>query len=152
MRATALIAAFLCLAMAGCAKPNKVEVSQSPTKGVFFTVETYYGHGAPSPDITKVYAHFKRHGNSKRIAVLEGEDLTVSKIVWNTPHEDTICLDGGFTDTFRNEVTLIVGNGLQDSVTIHSRLREHCPQADLGGRKPAVPSRRNQAGGGPAPE
>jgi hypothetical protein len=149
MKATALIMVFLSLAMAGCAKPNKVWVSESPTKGLFFTVETYYGRGAPSPDITKVYAHFERHGNSGRIAVLEGEDLTVSKIVWNAPHEDTICIDRGFTDTFRNQVTLIVGNSLQDSVTIHSRLREHCSQAGLGDRKRAMPSHNDQGSAAP---
>lgn len=127
MRGIASLTAVLCVAMAGCARPNKVETFRSPTEGLFLTVETYYGHGAPSPDITKVYAHLERRGRSKKIAVLEGEDLTVSKILWDSPHDDTLCLDGGFTDTFRNEVTLIVRDGPRDSVTLHSRLREHCP-------------------------
>jgi len=50
----------------------------------------------------------------------------VSKIIWNTAHEDTICLDGGTTFTFRNEVTLILGDSQSDSETIRNHLDEHC--------------------------
>jgi len=104
-----------------------VETFQSGVQGVFITVETY--NGGPGPlgsDTTKVYAHFQRHGKSTSIIVLEG-DIVVSKVIWNSPHDDTLCLDGGFTDIYRNQVTLILGNTPGDSVTIHSHLNEHCP-------------------------
>ena len=58
--------------------------------------------------------------------VLDGENLMVTKIIWNNSHDVTICLDGGITDTFRNEVTLIVGDGPHDSETIYSHLLESC--------------------------
>jgi len=59
--------------------------------------------------------------------VLEGDSLTVSKIIWNTPHEDIICLDGGTTDMFHNQVTLILGDTQGDSETIRNHIDEHCP-------------------------
>ncbi len=154
MRAAALIAALLCLGMAGCARPDRVETFKSPTAGIYLTVDTY--NGGPGPlgsDYTRVFAHFERQGKSARALVLGGDSLTVSRIIWDSPDDDTLCINSdSFTDSFSNQVTLIVGNSLRDSVTIHSRLREHCPQPDLGGRKRAVPSRPNQVGGGPAPE
>lgn len=124
-RVTTLL--LLSLAVYGCAGPYRVKTFQSPTAGVFVTVETH--NGGPGPlgsDITKVYAHFERHGKSTRIMLLEG-DISVSKVIWNSPHDDTICLNGGFTDIFHNQVTLILGNTLEDSVTIHTHLDEHCP-------------------------
>jgi hypothetical protein len=36
-------------------------------------------------------------------------------------------LDGGITDRFSNQVTLIVGDTPDDSVTIHNHLDELCP-------------------------
>ena len=114
--------------MFGCAKPYKVESFKSPAKGVFLTVETY--NGGPGPlgtDITKVYANFEHGGRSTRKSVLEGDSLTVSKVIWSSPYDDTICLDGGFTDIFRNQVTLDLGDRGGHLVNIHNRLREHCP-------------------------
>ena len=120
------IAISLSLAVTGCARPDKVAISRSPTEGVFLTVETYYGHGAVSSDITRVYAHFERHGKAKKVLVLEGDNLTVSKILWVTPHAETLCLDGGITNIFRNQVTLILGDSPADSWAIYSHLDEHC--------------------------
>jgi hypothetical protein len=57
------------------------------------------------------------HRRSKT-AVLSGENVTVAKVIWNNPHDATLCLDDGITDAFRNEVTLIVGYGSDDSETI----------------------------------
>jgi hypothetical protein len=58
--------------------------------------------------------------------VLSGSDLTVRNLLWNDPHHATICLDGGITNVFRNEVTLIVGDSIADSETIYHQLREGC--------------------------
>jgi hypothetical protein len=96
---------------------------QSPAEGVFCTVETFYGHGAADSDFTRVYAHLERSGKSKKVLVLSGTNITVSKIIWTSPHEDTICLEGGITDTFRTAVTLFAGDA---SETIRSHLDEHC--------------------------
>jgi hypothetical protein len=115
----------LCLIVSfvsGCGKPDLVTTMKSPIDGVFYTVETYYGHG-PSSDTNRVYAHLERNGKAKKMLVLEGENLTVAKITWDSPHEATLCLDGGITGTFRSEVTLISGD---TSETIHNHLQEHC--------------------------
>ena len=119
---------LLGLVMTGCGRREKVETFSSPTNGIFFTVETYDGGPGPlGSDTTKVYAHFERHGKSTTVPVLVGDNLTISKIIWNTSYDDTICLNSGFTDTFHNEVTLILGNAPGDSQTIHNYLEEHCP-------------------------
>jgi|GEM_PF-2115951 len=109
----------------GCSKPNSVTTSKSPTDGLFYTVETFKAGGHTS-DTTRVYAHLERNGKAKKMLVLDGENVTVQKISWNNPHDATLCLDGGITDTFRNEVTLIVGDAPEDSETIHNHLQEHC--------------------------
>ncbi len=110
----------------GCAKPDRVVTVKSPTEGVFYTVETSYGHGAVASDFTRVYAHLERNGKYDRRLVLDGEYLEDSKIAWVGPHDVTICLKGGFTDTFRNEVTLITGDTVDSSETIYNHLQEHC--------------------------
>jgi uncharacterized protein YceK len=111
--------------MSGCSKPDSITTIKSPTEGLFYTVEIFKA-GGPTSDTTRVYAHLERNGKAKKMIVLDGENVTVSKIRWNNPHDTTLCLDGGITDTFRNEVTLIVGDTPDDSETIHNHLREHC--------------------------
>ncbi|MGH9542538.1 MAG: hypothetical protein ACRD2H_11725 [Terriglobales bacterium] len=116
------------LVVSGCARPGKVETFRSPTAGVFVTVETYDGGPGPlGSNIIKIYAHFEHLGKSKRMLVLDGDGLIVSKIIWNTPHDDTICLGDGITDTFHNRVTLILGDNQEESETIRNHLDEHCP-------------------------
>ena len=88
-------------------------------------METFNGSG-PSSDTTRVFAHLERNGKAKKMLVLEGENLTVAKIIWTGPHDSTLCLDGGITGTFRSEVTLIVGDAPDASETMHNRLDEHC--------------------------
>jgi hypothetical protein len=130
MRLCKLVAMMLLpsLVLSGCARPERVKTFSSPRAEIFLTVETYGGGPGPlGSDVTKVYAHFERYGKSRRVLVMEGDSLTISNIIWNTPHDDTICLDGGITDTFHNQVTLILGNGQEDSETIHNHLDEHCP-------------------------
>lgn len=108
---------------AACAKPDKVVVVNSPTAGVFYTVETIHGHGALSSDEVNVFAHAEGKATSKRILVLSGLYLDISSITWSTPNDVVICMPQGITSTFRNEVTLIAGDL---SITIHNHLLEHC--------------------------
>ena len=121
-----IISLFLMVSfVSGCLKPDYVTMTKSPIEGVFYTVEVFKT-GGPTSDTTRVYAHLERKGKAKKLLVLEGGNLTVAKIIWNNPHDVTLCLDGGITDTFRNEVTLIVGDGPDDSETIYNHLQEHC--------------------------
>lgn len=114
--------------LSGCSKPNQVTTVNSPTAGLFYTVETFKNAG-PTSDFTRVYAHFERSGKAKKMLVLDGENLTLAKIVWNDPHDATFCLAGGITDTYHNEVTLIVGDTPEDSETVYNHIDEHCAGA-----------------------
>ena len=111
--------------ISGCSKPDQVTTVTSPMQGVFYTVELFKTAG-PTSDFTRVYAHFERAGKAEKMLVLDGENLTVTKIIWNNPHDATLCLDGGITNTFRSEVTLIVGDAPDASETIYNHLGEHC--------------------------
>ena len=121
----------LMVSLMGCNRPDSVTTIRSPLGGVFYTVEVSKSSG-PTSDFTRVYAHLERNGKAKKILVLDGENLTVGPILWSTPHDATLCLQGGITDTFRNEVTLIVGDTPADSETIHHVLQEQCKVAPQG--------------------
>jgi hypothetical protein len=114
----------------GCWKPDSVLTVKSPTDGFFYTVETSKAAG-PTSDTTRVFAHLERGGRAKKILVLDGENMTVEKISWNNPQDVTLCLAGGITDTFRNEVTLIVGDTPKGSATIHNHLQENCESTSI---------------------
>jgi hypothetical protein len=121
-----LITTYLTVSLVlACTRPDSVTIIKAPLEGVFYTVEVSKA-GGPTADTTRVYAHLERDGKAKKILVLAGENVTVGKITWNNPRQATICLDGGITDVFRNEVTLIVGDSVGDSETIHHQLKEDC--------------------------
>ncbi len=118
------------ISMLGCGRSDSILILKSPIEGVFYTVETSKAAG-PTSDTTRVYAHLERGGKAKKILVLDGSDMTVSKISWDNSHNATLCLTGGITSTFRNQVTLIVGDTPEDSVTIHNHLDEHCDSSSM---------------------
>jgi hypothetical protein len=120
-----LSVSLILVLLSGCAKPNQVTTVKSPTAGLFYTVELFKNAG-PTSDFTRVYAHLERDGKAKKMLVLDGENLAVGKITWNDPHDATLCLESGITDTFHNEVTLIVGDTPEDSETIRNHIDEHC--------------------------
>lgn len=135
-RFAVMVAGFLFAMMSlGCSKPDSITRVNSPVGGVLYTIELFKA-GGPTSDTTRVYVHFDRNGKHKKVLVLDGENLTVAKILWNGPHDATFCLDGGVTNTFRNQVTLIVGDTPEDSVTMFHHLRENCdsvPARSYGG-------------------
>lgn len=118
-----LLTALLVNFIPGCAKPDHVTTVKSPTEGVFYTVETFNGHGAADSDFTRVYAHLERNGKSDKKLVVDGGYLEISKIIWTGPHDVTLCKQAGITNSFRSDVTLISGD---TSETIHNHLRELC--------------------------
>ena len=107
----------------GCAKPDRVDRINSPVTGLFITVETRYGRGAIAADFTRVYAHLEANGKSDESLVLDGEYLQDTKVIWLNPHEVTLCIPQGATDSFRNLLTLRAGGVSQ---TIRTHLQEHC--------------------------
>ena len=115
--------------LTGCAKPAQITTMKSSTPEIFYTVETYNGHGAVVADSTDVYAHLERNGKVDKKLVLGGEYLLITKAIWHSPTEVTLCMPDGLTRSFRNQVTLDVNDG--SSVTIRTHLQEEpegiCP-------------------------
>ncbi len=124
MRAPRQLSSGLLVLVAACAaKPDAVVRVNSPTPGVFITVETYHGHGAIDDDYTWIYAHLEAQGKSDRRLVLAGEYLEGSTVMWASDREVTVCIPDGYTDRYNNYVTLEAGKAW---LTIHSHLREDC--------------------------
>lgn len=123
MRLSAAIGLIL---LAGCSKPDMVLIFPSPAEGLFYTVEEYRA-GGPVSDTVRVVAHLERNGASDSMLVLDGGDITVKAVRWDSQNEVTICIEGGITNTFRNQVTLFAE---QLSVTIRNRLDERCGNGD----------------------
>ena len=98
----------------------------SPINGVYYTVETYFGHGAIDNDYTHVYLHFEHDGKSNKIEVLSGEYVEVYKIVWENPQENTIYINDGFTDIFRTRATVFTG-GVSESIVSHLQNTKNPP-------------------------
>jgi len=119
-----LTAISLLLIFVACSKskPDQIATIKSPTDGVFYTVETFEGHGAIDNDYTRVYLHMERSGESAKALVLSGTYVTVSKVAWINATENTIYIDGGFTSTFCNQVTLRAGGVTE---TFHAYLQEN---------------------------
>lgn len=116
--------------LSGCIKPDEVFTIESPVEGVFYTVESVYGKGATDADFTRVYAHLNRNGKSDKKLVLDGEYIEISQIAWTGPHDVTLCMKPGFTDSFKNQVTLSAGDS---SETINNHLNEQCNTATSNG-------------------
>jgi hypothetical protein len=114
----------------GCSRPDKLLTFPSSDDGLFYTVEEYHA-GGPVSDTDRVVAHLRRNGKSASIVVLEGGNLTIKNIEWNNQNDVTICIDGGITNTFRSQVTLLAGDS---SATVHNHLDERCST----GRNPQV--------------
>ncbi|HEV3481171.1 MAG TPA: hypothetical protein VGR97_02465 [Candidatus Acidoferrales bacterium] len=109
--------------ISGCAKPDRVDRTNSPMAGLFITVETHYGRGAPAADFTRIYAHLEADGKADKELMLDGEYLQGTKLIWLDPHEVTLCVPEGYTESFRNYVTLHAGGVTQ---TVHAHIQEHC--------------------------
>jgi hypothetical protein len=118
-----LLALLMLGICSGCARPARVDRTDSPMTGLFVTVETNYAIGPASADFTRVYAHLEAHGESDKKLVLDGHYLEHTKVIWPNLHEITLCMPEGFTDTFRNYVTLSAGGVTQ---MIHAHIQEHC--------------------------
>src|SRR5260221_8078239 len=104
--------------LVGCARPDHVTTLKSPNSEFFYTVETYEGHGPLSSDLTRVYAHLERSGKTDKQLVLDGAYLADTKVLWLGSNEATLCISG-FTNTFRNRVTLHVDDSTSNTIRTH---------------------------------
>jgi hypothetical protein len=118
-----LLALLILGIFSGCGRPDRVDRINSPMAGLFVTVETHYGLGPTVADFTRVYAHLEANGQSDKKLLLDGEYLQNVKVVWVSPNEVTLCMREGYTESFRNNVTLRAGGMSQ---TIHTHIEERC--------------------------
>jgi len=111
------------LVLSGCSKPDEVRTIKSPEADLYLTVETNHGSGAISSDFTRLYAHLGEGDGAARELVLDGDDLAVSKVIWREHGDMIVCLSGGFTNTFHNEVAI---GGPENHRTLHVSLAKGC--------------------------
>ena len=111
------------LAIAGCSRPDKISTIASPRPGLFYTVETKSGDGPMSSGSTDVYANLRDGSKIRRMLVLRGLYLQISSVKWNSQDDVTLCVTGGITSIFRNQITL---NGEDIFVTVHNHFSEQC--------------------------
>lgn len=123
MRLQRPLLGLIVIGILGCGRPDQVSRFDSPMTGLFVTVETNSALGPAAADFTGVFAHLDSRGESDRELVLDGHYLQHTTARWINPGEITLCVPEGFTNTFRNYVTLRAGGVTQ---TIHIHLQEHC--------------------------
>jgi hypothetical protein len=121
-----LFLSIVFLGIVGCSRPDKITTVASPRPALFYTVETTSGDGPMSSGSTEVYANFRDGSKTRRMLVLRGLYLQISSIKWNSPDDVTMCLAGGITSVFRNQITL---NGENTYVTVHNHIDERCNSA-----------------------
>lgn len=120
-----IVAICLIFAQGGCAKPDKIVKIDSPTEGLYLTLETFGGKDGPlSSDGTWVYVHLDRNGKSDRKAVLYGNYLSFAQAKWISPTSASLCLNkGGLISEYHNEANLSI-DGV--SAKVHVYLSEQC--------------------------
>jgi hypothetical protein len=111
------------MGIVGCSRPDKVTTYRSPNSALFYTVETVSGDGPMSSGSTEVYANLRDADKTRRMLVLRGVYLQIDSVVWNSPNDATLCVAGGISSIFRNEITL---NGDNTFVTVHNHFVERC--------------------------
>ena len=120
--------AGLSLIVSSCTKPDRVRTIKSPDPSIFLTVETQNGTGAISSDFTNAYVHFTRDGKTTKQVLINGEYLEDADFAWQKPNVIAICLHGGYTDEFHNEITLEIGSAFKN---FHAFLKESCSLAAM---------------------
>jgi hypothetical protein len=107
----------------GCSRPDKITIIASPRPALFYTVETVSGDGPMSSGSTEVYANLRDGSKVRRVLVLRGLYLQISSVKWNSPDDVTLCVAGGISSVFRNQITL---NGENMFVTVRNHFAEQC--------------------------
>jgi hypothetical protein len=119
----AAIVLAICAALCGChAKPDHIVSVPSNDPNIFYTVESFDGHGPLGSGSTDVYAHLNAGSDSDRKLVLHGLYLN-TRVTWVDRDNVSLCLVSGLTSEYYNEVTLNAGQAYR---TIHNHLKENC--------------------------
>jgi len=114
---------FVALVSISCSQPGESKRIDGPGNGVTYIIKTSYGAGAATSDYTEVFATPLGGKESESTLVLSGENLDIKKVVWTDASNVSICLSGGITDRYVNQVFVGVKG---DSVKIRNHLFENC--------------------------
>ena len=113
---------LIILMLTGCQKPSKMRIYSS-TSNLSYRVDFYEGLGAIAPNSTVVVAVMKTDTGSSERLVLSGTYLDIKSISWQAEGQGTICLAGGYTETYRRIVALSVGS---ETKAVYTHLSDSC--------------------------
>jgi hypothetical protein len=122
-RLTALLATLF---VAACSKTStEVTELSVPDSSLKLTFSAGRGGGPLVADSSELTMSLHKGKESDSEVVLSGIYITLKRVTWDNPHNATICIDGGYTSTFRNNITLNA-NDQHYSYPVHFALREDC--------------------------
>jgi hypothetical protein len=113
---------IIILVLTGCKKPSETRTYNSAGK-LSYRVDLYGGNGAIAPSSTAVFAVLKTGAGSSEKLVLSGTYLDIKTIAWQSEGQGTICLSGGYTETYRRIVALSVGS---ETKAVYTHLSDSC--------------------------
>jgi hypothetical protein len=115
---------MIVLALTGCQRPSSSRVYSSPGN-LSYRVDFYGGTGAVAPSSTAVFAVLKTSAGSSEKLVLSGTYMDIQSIALQSDGQGTICLSGGYTETYRRIVALSVGT---ETTAVYTHLSDSCPK------------------------
>jgi hypothetical protein len=107
----------------GCNKVDESRKIDGPNNGATYVIETSYGLGAATSDYTVLSAVSRGDKEGKKVLVLSGENLVIQKLTWTDANNVYICLKGGITDRYANQVSI---GPIEKLVKIRNHLVEDC--------------------------
>ena len=113
---------LIVLVLTGCQKPTETR-TYSSTGDLSYRVDFYGGKGAVSPSSTAVFAVMRTNAGTTEKLVLSGTYLDIKSISWQTEGQGSICLSGGYTETYRRIVALSVGSR---TTSVYTHLTDSC--------------------------
>jgi hypothetical protein len=108
--------------LTGCQKPSEIRTYNS-SGNLSYRVDFYGGQGAAAPSSTAVFAVLKTSAGSSEKLVLSGTYMDIDSINWNADGQGSICLSGGYTETYRRIVALTVG---AETKAVYTHLSDNC--------------------------
>ena len=123
VRRLPLMAALIVLFLMGCKRPSETRSYPSPNGELSYRVDDYRGHGALDANSTGLFAVLQTEEGRSEKLVLSGTDVDLRSIRWKTENEGSLCLAGGYTETYRRIVALSVGS---KTVAVYTHLSDSC--------------------------
>jgi hypothetical protein len=109
-------------ALIGCQKPSETRTYNS-SGNLSYRVDFYGGKGAIAPSSTAVFAVFNTTAGKTEKLVLSGTYMDIDSIRWSVDGQGSICISGGYTETYRRIVALTVG---KETVPVYTHLSDSC--------------------------